>query len=177
MFRKFSVYDLIVIALSAALGIASKPFILPITHMITGPLFIPGGAVAGGFYMMWIVLGAALVGKVGSATTIALTQGVIVMITGSFGTHGVLSLITYSIPGLAVDMLFIVLRRKIELPTDFFFAGILANLGGTYLSNLIFFRLPLAPLVIALASGALSGGLGGLLGYKIYKKLMKGMIL
>ncbi len=92
----FSVYELIIIALTASLGLATKPIIVPLTHLITGPLFIPGGSVAGGFYMMWLVLGASLVKKKGTATLIGITQGIIVMITGSFGTHGVLSIIILS---------------------------------------------------------------------------------
>ena len=63
MLKNFSVFELITIALTASLGLASKPIITPLTHIITGPLFIPGGAVAGGFYMMWSVLGAALIKK------------------------------------------------------------------------------------------------------------------
>jgi energy-coupling factor transport system substrate-specific component len=167
----FSVYELIIISLTASLGLASKPVIAPLTHMITGSLFIPGGSVAGGFYMMWIVLGASLVKKRGAASLIALIQGIMVMITGSFGTHGIISIITYGIPGIAVDIIFVLLRKRFNEPIDFFFAGIIANLSGTYLSNIVFFRLPLIPLVISLASGALSGGIGGLLAYKIFKKV------
>src|SRR6056297_3895807 len=102
--RNFSVFELIVIALTASLGLASKPIIVPITHMITGPLFIPGGAVAGGFYMMWIVLSASLVNKRGAATLTALTQALIVMLSGSFGSHGIISIVTYSLPGLMIDI-------------------------------------------------------------------------
>ena len=65
MFDKFSVFDLIIIAMISALGIASKPVIVPLSHIITGPLMIPGGVVAGGFYMLWLVLGAGIVGKPG----------------------------------------------------------------------------------------------------------------
>lgn len=169
----FTVFELMVIGLTAALGLASKPIVVPVTHLITGPLFIPGGAVAGGIYMMWIVLGASLVGKRGAATLIALTQGLIVMLTGSFGTHGVVSLITYGLPGLMVDLVFLVLRKKYIEPTDFFLAGVVANLSGTYLSNLVFFRLPMLPLILSLSTGALSGGLGGLLAYNIYKRVHK----
>jgi len=171
LLKKFSVFELITIALTASLGLASKPIITPLTHLITGPLFIPGGAVAGGFYMMWVVLGAGLIKKRGSATLIALTQGIIVMVTGTFGTHGILSILTYGLPGLAVDLVFLVFNRKFENSLDFFAAGIIANLGGTYLSNLVFFRLPLLPLTISLSIGALSGGLGGLLAYLIYTKV------
>ncbi len=168
---RFTVFELMVISLTAALGLASKPIILPLAQMITGPLFIPGGSVAGGFYMMWIVLGASLVQKRGTATAIGLLQGVIVMITGSFGTHGVVSVLTYGLPGLAVDVAFAVTRKQLKDPFDFFIAGAIANIGGTYLSNLVFFRLPWLPLIISLSTGALSGGLGGLVAYLIYKRV------
>lgn len=172
----FTVFELMLIGLTAALGLASKPIVVPITHLITGPLFIPGGAVAGGIYMMWIVLGSSLVGKRGSATLIAITQGLIVMLTGSFGTHGVLSIITYGLPGIMIDIIFILFRRKYLTPLDFFLAGIIANVGGTYMSNIVFFRLPLLPLILSLSTGALSGGLGGLLAYTIYKRVHKMII-
>ena len=93
-FIKFTVFDLVLIALVAALGIATKPVIVPLVHIITGPLFIPGGAVAGGFYMMWIVVGAGITGKRGTASLIALVQAIMVIAIGVFGTHGLMSLVT-----------------------------------------------------------------------------------
>lgn len=49
--RGFSIFQLVIISVVAALGVATKPIIVPLVHIITGPLFIPGGAIAGGFYM------------------------------------------------------------------------------------------------------------------------------
>lgn len=171
LLKNFTVFELVTIAFTASLGLASKPIITPLTHLITGPLFIPGGAVAGGFYMMWIILGAALIKKRGSATLIAITQGIIVMITGSFGSHGVISIITYGLPGFAIDVIFFIVNRKLNHSLDFFVAGIIANISGTYLSNLVFFRLPLLPLMISLSIGAISGGLGGLLAFAVYNNV------
>ncbi|KKH59838.1 hypothetical protein DU75_07730, partial [Methanosarcina mazei] len=102
-FNGFSVFNLVIIAMMAALGIATKPVVVPLAHIITGPLYIPGGAIAGGFYMMWIVLGAGLVGKRGTATLIAVVQAIMVISLGIFGTHGIMSFFTYILPGLAVD--------------------------------------------------------------------------
>lgn len=171
LLKTFRVYELILIALMAALGIATKPIIVPLSHLITGPLFIPGGSVAGGFYMFWIVLAAGLVGKRGTATLTALVQALIVVTTGFFGSHGLVSIITYTLPGLAIDLIFILFRRKWTNSYEFFAAGVIANLAGTYLTNLVFFRLPLLPLLMSLSSGILSGGLGGLIAYSIYKSL------
>ena len=90
--------------LIACLGIAAKPIIVPLVRIITGPLYIPGGVIAGGFYMMWLVLGAGLIRKFGAGTLIAAVQAVMVMALGIHGTHGLMSLSTYLLPGIAVDL-------------------------------------------------------------------------
>jgi len=167
----FSTFDLLLVALMAALGIATKPIIVPLTHILTGPLLIPGGAVAGGIYMMWMVLGGCLVKKKGAATMTGLVQGFIVLVTGVYGTHGAASLVTYTLPGLAIDFVWLIMRSSGEKSLACFFAGIAANLTGTFLSNLLFFKLPAIPLVISLTSAALSGGLGGLIAYGIMKRI------
>lgn len=169
--KGFSVFELIVISLMATLGIATKPVIMPLVHLITGPLYIPGGAVAGGLYMMWIVLGMGLIGKVGVATLITLVQAIMVVSLGIYGSHGIASFLTYMIPGLAVDLyLFLFKPKEFDLAC-FFIAGILANTSGTFIVNLVFFRLPVIPLVLTLASAALSGGLGGIIAHLIIKKI------
>lgn len=175
--KKFSIFEIIVIALMGALGIATKPVIVPLAHIITGPLYIPGGAVAGGLYMMWIVLGLGLVGKVGTATLISIVQAIMVVSLGIYGTHGIVSFFTYIIPGLVVDLYVLFTRRKELQAGDYFIGGILANISGTFLVNLVFFRLPLIPLVLTLASASLSGGIGGLIAYGIIKNLKRNQVI
>ena len=172
-FKKFTVFDLIIMAIVAALGSAIKPVIVPLVHIITGPLFIPGGTIAGGVYMMWIVIGAGLVGKRGAATIIALVQAIIVIAAGVVGTHGIVSMLTYLAPGVAVELLLWATRQKGDNIFICFFAGMVANSVGIVLSNFVFFKLPLVPLVLTIAGGALSGGLGGLLAYIIIKGFKK----
>ena len=46
--KSFSVRELIVIAAMAALGVAIKPVVVPLVHLISAPLLSPGGALAGG---------------------------------------------------------------------------------------------------------------------------------
>jgi len=65
----------------------------------------------------------------------------------------------------------LIFRRRYTTSIDFFTAGVVANISGTYLLNLFFFRLPLLPLVISLSTGPLSGGLGGILAYLIKLRL------
>lgn len=166
-------FDLVVIAMMASLGVAIKPVVVPLAHIITGPLYIPGGVIAGGFYMMWIVLGAGLVGRLGTATLISIVQAIMVISIGIFGTHGIMSLLTYILPGLAVDMVLLVLRHRGCCLGCCFVSGIAANVSGTFLVNLVFFRLPLIPLVLSLSSAALSGGLGGIIAYSVIKQFRK----
>ncbi|MFO7928198.1 MAG: ECF transporter S component [Candidatus Humimicrobiaceae bacterium] len=171
--KKFSLFELVIIAMVAAVGIAMKPVVVPLVHIITGPFFIPGGAIAGGFYMMWIVVGAGLVGKPGTATLIALVQAILVVATGIFGTHGIMSMLTYLAPGIAVDLFLFLSRQNAGNIFSCFFAGMVANISGTVLTNFVFFKLPAIPLVLALAGGALSGGLGGILAYVIVRGLKR----
>lgn len=168
--RETSVSDLMIISLMACLGVATKPLVVPLAHIITGPLFIPGGVIAGGFYMMWLVLGAALVGKLGAATLIAVVQAIVVMALGILGTHGAVSILTYILPGLAVDLVFLLSGHRGECLGCCFAAGVAANASGTVLVGLIIFRLPFIPLMLSLSAASLSGGLGGVIAHSIRKR-------
>ena len=175
MFKKFtsrfSVFQLMVIALMAAVGIAVKSVITPLVHIFTGPLFIPGGVVAGGLYMLFLVMAVSLTGQRGSAVFCGFCQGIMVLIIGTAGSHGVLSVVSYTLTGLAVDLVVLVLRHKGCCLMCCFFGGMAANLTGTLVVNTAFFRMPLIPLALSLAAAALSGGLGGALAWAITRQL------
>ena len=173
LLKKFRAFDLVIIAMLSALGVAVKPVVDSLVHIITGPLFIPGGSLAGGFYMMWLVLGAALVNKRGTATLIGLVQAIIVIVTGFYGTHGIVSLITYTMPGLTVDILLWITRLEADEKMAMFVGCIGANLCGLILSNMVFFSLPLIPLLFILSAGALSGALGGLLAWLVTERFSR----
>lgn len=175
--KRFTIFEIVVIALLATIGIAIKPVILPLVHIITGPLYIPGGAVAGGLYMMWIVLGAGLISKKGVATLISVVQAIMVISLGIYGNHGLLSLLTYIIPGIVLDLYILLFRVKNFNLGNYFIGGILANISGTFLVNMVFFRLPFIPLMLTLSAASLSGGIGGLISYNIVNRLKKNEVL
>jgi len=172
LLKGFSIFHLIIIALMAGLGVATKPIVVPLAHMITGPLYIPGGVIAGGFYMLWLVLGAGIIKKRGAATLISTVQAIMMVSLGIYGTHGIVSFFTYIIPGLAMDTLYLFFKDPAKL-VPCFLAGIVANLSGTFLVNIVFFRLPIIPLILALSSASLSGGIGGIIAYSIIKQFKK----
>lgn len=169
----FTMFELVIISMMAALGIAIKPIVVPLAQIITGPLYIPGGVIAGGFYMLWIVLGAGLVGKRGTATLVSIVQAIMVVSLGIFGTHGIMSFFTYILPGVSVDLILLISRHRGCCLGCCFFSGMAANISGTFLVNLIFFRLPLIPLMLTLSSAALSGGLGGVIAYSVIKEVRR----
>jgi len=169
--RKFTIYDLIVIALLAASGIAVKSVIGPLVRLVTGPLFIPGGAIAGGIYMMFIVLAASVTKKPSAALLCGFVQAIMVLITGMGGHHGWLTLVSYSAPGLAIGVLMVIMRHRGCCRFCCFLAGIVANVTGTFIVQAAFFQLPAVPLVLALSSAALSGGGGGILAWSLTKQI------
>jgi hypothetical protein len=169
----FSIFHLIVIALLAAMGIAVKTVIAPLVHLLTGPLYIPGGVVAGGIYMLFLVLAVSLTGKRGAALFCGFCQGIMVLIIGAAGSHGALSVVSYSLTGLAVDLIMLILRHKGCCLLCCFFGGMAANLTGTMIVNAAFFDMPAIPLALSLVAAALSGGCGGALAWLITKQLRK----
>lgn len=171
--RRFTLKELTLMAVMAALGVALKPLVVPLANMVSAPLLIPGGAFAGGLYMMWLVMAQALTGRLGAATLAGLTQALMMLITGMPGSHGVLNLITYTLPGLVCDLAALPFYKRPFSRAQSFAGGMAANLMGTVLTNLVFIRPPMLPWMLSLSAAALSGGAGGLLAWQLYKLLRK----
>lgn len=171
--QKFRVYDLVVIAVMAALGLAIKPIVVPLAHMICGPLMIPGGAFAGGLYMMWLVIGYGIVKKPGTATLIGLIQALLVLFTGIIGSHGLMSLCTYTAPGLVMDLVLLITGHRVCCRGCSVLAGAAANITGTICVNLVFFQAPGVYLILIAAVSLLSGAVGGLLAWELLRIMEK----
>ena len=171
--QRFTVRDLTLIAAMAALGIAAKTVVTPIIHIVSTPLLIPGGALAGGLYMMWLMVAAGLTGKRGTATLVGFIQAILVILTGVSASHGMLSLVSYTLPGLAVDLGLLIMGHRLCCLLCAFVSGILANISGTFAVNLIFFQLPLTPLLFSLLIAAFSGACGGVLAWHLLQALRK----
>jgi len=188
-FKNFTLFHLVLIAVIAALGVAVKPIVVPLAQLITGP-FVPGGAAAGGIYMLFLVLAVSLTKMRGAGLLCGFCQALLVLALGVPGSHGAASLIIYTLPGLAVDLVFLPLlaRRKKREPNLIacMFAGLLANLTGTIAVGTVvfqldvifanvgaFFSIPAVPLLLMLCMSALSGGVGGTAAWGITKQLKK----
>lgn len=175
--HRYTMFDLLIIAIMAALGIAVKPIVVPLAHMIGAPLMIPSGALAGGLYMMWIVVAFGITGKYGTATLVALVQALLVLFTGIVGSHGIMSIVSYTLPGIAVDLVMFIIGHKVCCLPCAFIAGAVANIAGTYAVNSIFFSLPFYFLILIIAIAILSGGIGGIIAWQLLKILRKYQIV
>ncbi len=172
LFAKFNAQDLVFIAVLSGLSIVIKPIVSPIVHMISTPLMLPGGSLAGGIYMLWLSLAMAIIKKPGACLLIALTQAVVIFITGSFGSHGFFSLISYTLPGLAAELVAFPFTRKDSLLIQILICTI-ANLTGSSLVSLVILNLPWIPFFISAGIAIISGILGGILAYYIYQSIRK----
>jgi len=168
--ESFTTQDLIIISIISALGLAVKPIITPIVHIVSGPLLIPGGSLSGGFYMLWLGLIMVLVPKKGSAILMAFVQGAVTLIIGQFGHHGVVSIVTYTAPGITAELTGFFFRNKRSLVSQVFICTG-ANLTGSLLVALFIMRLPFIPLAISLVTAIISGIGGGIIAYTIIKQL------
>lgn len=179
----YNTQELLLVALFAGLGLGTKSLVGPIVKSFTAALFIPGGAVAGGFYMLWLVLARWSIRKPFSGTFVAVVQSFSVFMV-PFGSHGIFSIVTYTMPGISVDLLYYGVRRFVEkrsqsgadsplLLVMCLSTGV-ANTVGTFLSAMtfrMFEGLPLIIIGVILGIAFFSGSIGGILAFRVFKEI------
>jgi len=146
------------IALMAALGLGTKQLVRPLVSLITIPLLIPGGALAGGFYMLWLILTKRFVPKFGSGIFFGLVQALVV------------------IPGLAADIIEIIFRKMKSKWLTSMIEGALANLVGTIAVSSIIFELSVEVLLFVSLLALFSGNIGGIIAYLIITQIKDPLI-
>jgi len=169
---KIATIDLVLMTLFASLGLATKNIVHPLVAVITEPLYIPAGAVAGGVYMMWPVLAFGFVRKVGAASMTSLTQAFISLVM-PFGNFGLLSFVIYLAPGLAIDAFFLLLRHKACCAPCCMIATAIANAVGTVLVGALVLLLPLGVLSFLAVIAAISGSIGGFIANMLLVRIGK----
>ncbi|KPL18046.1 MAG: hypothetical protein AMJ92_09850 [candidate division Zixibacteria bacterium SM23_81] len=170
----YTLRDFLIISLLAALGLATKPLLNPLSRFLLGTLSIPGGVFFGGLYMIWLALARGIVGKAGSATFTAFIQGGTALILGLVPIHGILSMLIFLLPGVSVDLVFMIpAGAKRTRLCRFVLACTVANVIGITMVALVG-GIVQRPLILLIIIGALSGGLGGLVGYMISERIPYG---
>jgi len=122
--------------------------------------------------MMWLSLAMAVTGKFGTGILVGIVQAVVMITLGYFGSHGAVSLISYSLPGMIAEIMGLVFRNRSKLAFHTW-SCTFANISGALVVTLLVMRLPVLPLVISSLAAAISGIIGGILSWKLYNKLIK----
>ena len=124
---------------------------------------------------MWLALARGIVGKTGSATLTAFIQGIVALILGLTPIHGLLSGFIFLLPGMSVDLIFLIPgQAKFNRLFRFSLACLSANVIGIVLVALVR-GIVQRPLILLAAIGAFSGGLGGLVAFLISEKIPFGL--
>jgi ABC-type thiamin/hydroxymethylpyrimidine transport system permease subunit len=167
--RTFSTFQLVLLALFAALIVAAK-------IALKTPLQMPGHT--GLFWMAIVVVAAGVVPKPGAASLVGLTSGILASFLG-LGDFGALeTLLSYAMVGVGADLALLLLQNLDNLVVCAL-VGTLGHLGKFLVkwalgvvtgAPLGFIALGLAR---SLVSYAVFGALGGLLGGLTLKALRR----
>ena len=169
---RIATVDLVLMALFASLGLATKNILHPLIGPLMGAIYVPTGAVMGGLYMMWPVMAFGFVRKPGAATMVSLTQAFISLIL-PYGNFGLLSFVIYLGPGLAIDGFFLLLRHKACCLGCCMGASAVANVVGTLLVGGLVLFLPWEVLAFLAVVAAISGCVGGFIANMLLVRIGK----
>lgn len=165
--------DLTCMALCISIGFVTKRIVTPVTNILTDFIRIPGGSLATGFSIMFLCIGVYRIRVFGCGTMMGLAQGCLALFLGRSGPQGVWVVITYSFPGLVIDL---VNRYKFKDPDNFFLLSCAAGTAGSaVLANILIFRLSSLLLALWLLAGVISGIIGGWLGGRVYRYLKRAL--
>ena len=160
------------------LGLFLKRVISPVTNIVTDFIRMPGGGVAGGVTMSLLVLGASLSKRRWAGTFMGLLQGLLALALGMGGYQGPFAVITFTVPGIAIDAARYFMRGEPEKTGLFYVAGSAAAGVSAIASNLLVFRFKgltfLLWVTLAMCAGLLGGLISGLLYKRIKPMIIKG---
>lgn len=170
MFKRFSTRDLIIIAVLAGIGLAVKPIVSPFSKMISTPLMVPGGSFTGGLYMLWLALAVLIIRKPGTGFIFGLLQALVTLVIGVRGNQGLLTLLSYTLPGILADLIQALVNDPARLWPHLAICSV-ANIAGAMVVAILLFHHPPLYLLIILGMSLLSGLIGGWISWSIFRSL------
>lgn len=175
MTKTIQTRHLVFLSLCVCGGLIAKRVVTPVLNPLTDLIRLPGGGAAAAFSLLFIVLGCTVTDWPFAATLSALVQGTLAFCLGMTGYQGAFTLLTYSVPGVATD----IVRRFTPKGSAiyFFLSCCLGNLLCAVISNLLVFHLRSLTLLLWLLVAACFGGLAGILGHLVYGRLKKAAVL
>lgn len=171
MKEKLPLRHLAFVAICVALSLVTKKVISPITNLLTDFIRIPGGGAATAFSLMFLLIGTAGLRWRLATTCAGFVQSLIALGLGMSAYQGAYALLTYTLPGLVIDLLRLLYPKRDK--TYFSLACGAANTAGALLSNVLVFKLTGVPFLLWLLVACTIGLLAGLLGEILFSRIMR----
>lgn len=158
-------------AICCSLGLVVKKLINPLANIITESLRIPGG-ISTGFSIMFLVIAVEVVRMKRCGTLMGTVQGFLALVLGRIGSMGLFAPIGYIMPGIAIDLVYM-LNRHLKMPRTerMMMANSLAAVMASLTANMIVFHLRGPVLWLYLCVSATSGSIYGVLGSYIVERI------
>jgi energy-coupling factor transport system substrate-specific component len=161
---RFTTRDLMTLSTLASMGAVMSVGVGQIGAALRAAVGMPGFTqVLAGLHVLWLVLAAILVPRLGSATAAGTIKGAVELLLGS--PHGLMVLIVSIVAGLLIDLVLGICPQRAKM------AGLILGAALAAGSNVIVFqlmvRLPAHSIVVtallgftlmAMISGAVAGG-------------------
>ena len=154
---RFSVKNLVVIAILCSLGGVMSTYVKYIANIINIGFGVPFGAaqLVAGLHVIWLILCYGLVRKFGTGTISGFLKGIIELFTGN--PHGITVVLISGIEGIFIDLGMAAFRRKHAIYSYGISAG-LAAASEVFVFYPIFF--PYMPIWFMVATSSLAFGSG-----------------
>ena len=171
MKQKVPLRHLTFLAICVALSLVTKRLIAPVTNLLTDFIRIPGGGAAAAFSLMFLAVGTAGIHWRWATAAAGFIQGLLAMALGMSAYQGGYAVVTYTLPGLVIDLVRLV--YPCTNAAYFALSCAVANTCGALLTTLLVFRLGGLAFVLWLLVAASMGMLAGLLAAVIFKRIAK----
>ena len=171
MKQKIPLRHLTFLAICIALSLVTKRVISPVTNLLTDLIRIPGGGAATAFSLMFLLVGTSGLHWCWATTAAAFVQSLIALSMGMSSYQGLFAVLTYTLPGVVIDLFRILFPRRDK--TYFSLACATANASGALLTNILVFHLEGVVFLLWILVAASMGLLGGLLGELIFQKIIR----
>lgn len=158
---RFTVRDLVIIAVLCSLGGIMSTYVKYIANLINIAFGVPFGAaqLVAGLHVFWLVLCFGLIRKIGTGTTAGFLKGVIELFSGN--PHGITVVLISGIEGIFIDLGMIAFRKKHAIYSYGISAG-LAAAAEVWVFYPLF--LPSMPIWFLIATSSLAFGSGVVFG-------------
>jgi hypothetical protein len=173
-FRFLTLFDMILIAMLVAVSIAFKTALQVLVKPLISSLgVVHAGAVLGGFYMLWLPLAILMTNKRGAALFLSALQALLLFAFGLPGSHGIWNIPVYILPGVAVELVYLIKPNKGYNIWHFIIAVISANIVGVITTNRMYQGYTGLALIVTLLITLLSGIIGGVIGDYVIRFVRK----